>query len=312
MINPHEINFNIFIRRWTLEGARSYFEEFISEFLRIKYKYNSSIRTLRKNPGDWGIDVILGNLDNFNIIWQCKFFHDKLGTSQKAQIRGSYNDLLKNSREKGFKIYRWVLCIPIDLDPKEYKWWKKWKEKMEKQDNITISCIMLQDIKDKCSDPAFDRLFRKYFREERRIEIHPSFGDSEILAIEDSSLFIKHINKSDITTDIINLKRQFYTADYLEKDIEQKSSKYELDNLNHVYDELYSLWELGHNLIYSKRDTDDGNDLFNKIREEVIDKLEYFKGLIPNLGINSIIGLILKMSDRNKIYWTKENRLAMA
>jgi predicted helicase len=136
MIKPHEIDFKKFIEKWTIEGARKYFEQFIFEFLRIKYDYHKGIKTFRRNPGDWGIDVICGKLEDNNIIWQCKFFLDGIGESQKNQIRKSYNDVLRKSREKHFKILRWILCLPIDFSTDEFQWWNKWKQRMEDRDNL--------------------------------------------------------------------------------------------------------------------------------------------------------------------------------
>lgn len=100
MVLPHHIDFKKFVERWTVEGARKYFEQFVFEFLRIKYDFHSSIKQVREAPGDWGIDVIRGNFNDQNIIWQCKFFLDKIGQTQKGEIRKSYESVLKKSREK--------------------------------------------------------------------------------------------------------------------------------------------------------------------------------------------------------------------
>ncbi len=301
MIQPHEIDFSKFIKNWTLEGSRSYFEDFVYEFLRIKHQ-NVEIKKTRPNHGDWGIDAICGDLANFNIIWQCKFFPDKIGDAQKIQIRSSYNTVIKKSKEKQFKIYKWILCIPINFHPEELKWWNKWKKKMQIRDDIIIDSLILSNFKEKCKDPQFQNLLRYYFREEDLLKPHPELIEDHI---NEDSVFINHIKNSDISVNLKDIKKQFFYADYFEKDIEQKESKYEIQQLNTIYDELYVIWEANHNNIYFNRNDDDGNDLLNKLREYLMNNFSYFRQRLNNITISILFGLLYKLSDRKIIYWTR-------
>lgn len=302
MINPHEIDFNKFIKRWTIEGSRGYFEQFVHEFLTIKHRFYGDLKKIRPNPGDWGIDVICGNFKDFNVIWQCKFFPHKIDNVQKGEIRESFKTIIDKSKEKRFKIYKWILCIPINFSPDEFKWWNKWKAQKESQNNIEIGSLTLADFKEKCSDPAYQNLFKFYFREEEILEPHPEEID---LDIDKNSIFIQLINNSDVLTDLINLKKNFFLADYFETDILQKNSKYEIQQLNTIYDELLNIWKIYHNKIYSNRENDDGNDLFILINEYLINNISYFNQRFRNLTITILLGLILKMSDRKEIFWTR-------
>lgn len=309
MIRPHEIDFKKFINRWTVEGSREYFEKFTLSYLKIKYKYRKTlIKKFRKNPGDWGIDVLCGELDNENFIWQCKFFPDKVGESQKAQIRRSYRRAIEKSREKHFRIVKWILCIPIDFGADEYQWWSKWKKEKQERDEISIGCIQLQDFQEDCKNAEFSSLFHYYFRDEF-VESNPLINDLDIDSIEESSLFIRQVQNSDITTHLTHLKGNFFLADFIEKDIKLKDSDHEINHLDTIYNELYTIWEIFHSKIYSERDDDDGNDLFNEMRTTLVDKMEYFREFLPQLRISSIIGLVLKLSNRNIIYWTRDNYL---
>lgn len=301
MIKPHEINFNKFIKQWTIEGSRPYFEQFVYEFLRIKHQFGD-IKKIRCNPGDWGIDVICGDLDDFNIIWQCKFFPNTIGDKQKKQIRDSYNTVINKSKEKGFKIFKWILCIPIDFAVNELKWWNNWKKNMEKRDKITIDSITLSNFKERCSDSHYRNLLMYYFRDEEILKPHPELIYNHI---SEDSIFLGQIKNSDILSDLKNIKKQFFLADFFERDIEQKDSRYEIQQLNTIYDELYDIWEATHNLIYSNRDNDDGNDLFNQIREHLIKNFEYFRRRLRNITISILFGLLQKLSDRKIVYWTR-------
>ncbi len=68
MIHPQEINFDKFITRYTLEGSRKQFEEFVFEFVKKKHQFISDIKRIRSHPGDWAIDIICGDMKEYNII----------------------------------------------------------------------------------------------------------------------------------------------------------------------------------------------------------------------------------------------------
>jgi len=307
MIAQHEINFSKFVQKWTLEGSREVFEQFVFEFLRIKFKYHNNINKIRRNPGDWGIDIICGDFSDFNIIWQCKFFPEKIDRVQQAEIRNSYNSAIKMSKEKKFKILKWILCIPINFAANELKWWEGWKKKMEKRDTLTIESITLSIFKEKHSDNRFQDLLHSYFQEGEKTEPLPSVNIEDLENYEDL-IFLKNIKNSDISSDIINLKRNYYFADYFENNIDQKESKNEILQLETIYIELFNLWETIHIDIYNKRENDDGNELFNEIRKYLQNNLRNFSSRFYNINIPILIGLVLKLSDRNIVYWTR-NRI---
>ena len=251
---------------------------------------------------NWGIDVILGNFNDFNIIWQCKFFPEKVGDAQKTQIRKSFKTIISKSMEKKFMVDKWILCIPINFSPDENKWWSRWKDKKEKENNLTIDSLTLANIKEKCSDPDYQNLLKFYFRKEEIIRPHPEIRE---LDVDKDSIFIQLISKSDISADLKNIKKNFFFADFFEKDIVQKSSEYEIQQLKTIYDELQNVWETYHKKVYSSRGDDDGNELFILINEYLLNKIEYFNQKFKNLTIAILLGLILKMSDRKEIFWTR-------
>jgi len=306
MIFPHHIDFKKFIERWAIESARKYFEQFVFEFLRIKYDFHSSITQIREDPGDWGIDVICGDFNKQNIIWQCKFCIDKIGETQKGDIRKSYNSVLKKSIEKKFKIYKWILCIPIDLSAQEEKWWNGWKKRKEKENNIPIEYLTLSHFREKHKDHEFQDLFRKYFSNGDILDPDPEVSGDKLEDLYEDWNFIKHINKSDITADFINIKRMFYIAEYFETDIMQKKSNHEINQLTTIYHELFTIWENFHNIVYSSREDDDGNDVYNQVCNYLINNIQQFRYRFYNLSISALIGLIFKLSNENKIHWTRD------
>ena len=68
---------------WTEPGARRIFEQLVTHCVRAQYP---SAVSIRPNPGDEGIDTLVGD---FERVYQAKFFCDSIGKSQQAQIRNS-------------------------------------------------------------------------------------------------------------------------------------------------------------------------------------------------------------------------------
>lgn len=68
--------------------------------------------------GDGGVEFYLTHDDGSITGWQCKRF-DKLGDSQKGQIKRSYASVVKH---RGKLLKRWIVCTPIDFTPGADEW----------------------------------------------------------------------------------------------------------------------------------------------------------------------------------------------
>ena len=116
------------------EGARALFQKLVLHLVKLKLR---NAKEIRPCPGDWGIDVIVGELTiGACLIWQAKYFPNGVRDSQKAQIRDSFEQVVKKSKEKKFHITRWYLCIPCSLSGPETVWWEKWKKTKTKETEI--------------------------------------------------------------------------------------------------------------------------------------------------------------------------------
>ena len=73
---------------------------------------------VRPNPGDSGIDVLVGSIDDPQIVFQSKYFINGVGKSQREQASRSLRRLLQD----GIYPRKWVLCIPVDLSVDEQVW----------------------------------------------------------------------------------------------------------------------------------------------------------------------------------------------
>jgi predicted NACHT family NTPase len=126
---------SIIAKTGSKEGARASFEEMLAQLIRLS---QPGVRRVEANPGDWGIDVFVGQLDGLISVWQSKFFIDGVGEAQQEQIRQSLASLMASARAQGFSVDTWTLCIPSSMDPKATRWWDGWKKRAETEYGISI------------------------------------------------------------------------------------------------------------------------------------------------------------------------------
>lgn len=104
-------------------GARLAFESACLQTLSAKFE-NENVHGVRLHKGDGGIDIYVGFLGVEPIdVYQCKFFINGIGDSQKNQIRNSYQTASSNER---FELRNWYICLPVDLKIDEARWFDGW------------------------------------------------------------------------------------------------------------------------------------------------------------------------------------------
>ena len=117
-------------------GAREKFEEICLALLMEEYP-GQPVHTIRPSQGDGGIDVMIGDYSKPIHVFQCKYFLDRIGKSQKDQIQKSFRTARDNP---DFTMEKWTLLIPQDLSQSEMSWWSKWKSEREAPD-LTIDYL---------------------------------------------------------------------------------------------------------------------------------------------------------------------------
>src|ERR1700760_2314199 len=101
-------------RAGNLAGARDDFEQMLAMLIAAIYP---GARAIAAHPGDWGIDVLLGELSGLVVIWQSKYFWPVVTRSAQAQIRESFDSALAAAERNGYAIRQWGLCVPSGMDP---------------------------------------------------------------------------------------------------------------------------------------------------------------------------------------------------
>ena len=118
----------VLVQKYDEASARTKFE-IICEGLFRKLNPKKTVRTIRLNQGDGGIDIFIGEIgiEPIDVI-QCKFFVNGIDESQKSQIRESFKTVIES---KEYKAKSWTLCIINILDLQQNKWWSTWKCNVE-------------------------------------------------------------------------------------------------------------------------------------------------------------------------------------
>jgi hypothetical protein len=105
-------------------GAREHFDDLASQLVMGELDGAKKIQVKR---GDGGIDIYHGDVtDPSGIdIYQCKFFPQGLGKSQKAQIDKSFRTCADSDK---FHAKSWTLCLPVNLGIEETTWFEEWRK----------------------------------------------------------------------------------------------------------------------------------------------------------------------------------------
>ncbi|EIV93521.1 serine/threonine protein kinase [Frankia sp. QA3] len=135
-LGPFPVDFRVHgLRTHSEAGARDDFEQMIAQLVDALHP---GARQISANPGDAGIDVFLGSLDDRIIVWQAKYFLPQIRESHRAQIRDSFRSAVRNAREYGYRIDRWILCVPGSMDHPTAMWWDRWRREQQAATSIRI------------------------------------------------------------------------------------------------------------------------------------------------------------------------------
>jgi tetratricopeptide (TPR) repeat protein len=156
------INFAAHEVRTNAQGARQDFEEMIGQLVHAVRP--GVVRMVAANPGDWGIDVFVGDLGGVVTVWQSKYFVPEVaGKAHQAQIRESFNSAVKNAAREGFTLTQWILCVPSSMDGPMTKWWDTWKRKKEREFGVVIDLWDETELRSLLISPDAEAVRRHYY-----------------------------------------------------------------------------------------------------------------------------------------------------
>ena len=224
-------------------GAREDFERMIGQLVRA---IRPGARMVAANPGDWGIDVLVGELAGSVVIWQSKFFVPEVSKNHQSQIRESFQSAMKHAGEQGFAVTQWVLCVPSSMDGPTTKWWDAWKKKQSRLHSVIIELWDETELSDLLISPDASDV-RRHFYEPHVSPSSPTAPEVIELAPEESeqlesALFVRQLRAAG-HIEVDGSKRQFFNADLMAREIADKGVPGEMAALTHADALVHSLWE---------------------------------------------------------------------
>ena len=234
------ISFHQLIREGGKDGARESFERLIAQLVGLQYP---GVKRVEAHPGDWGLDVIVGEIDDVLSVWQAKFFIDGVGDAQKAQIREAFSQVMANATEHGFTVDVWALCIPVDLDPGALTWWTNWKRGKRQEHSVRIELMARTDLEGLLIAPDAAGIRAAFFPTVTPSAAPPApvHEVPEDLSYDDM-LFIKQLQAARIT-ELESAKQQFFNAEALAREVADKRVTEHMHALQAETADLLSIWE---------------------------------------------------------------------
>ncbi|WP_294317997.1 ATP-binding protein [uncultured Chryseobacterium sp.] len=180
----------VLVQKFDEASSRTKFEN-ICEGLFRKLNPQQTVRTVRANQGDGGIDIFIGEIgiEPIDVI-QCKFFISGIGDSQKNQIRESFKTAICSQE---YEVKSWTLCIINTLDLHQNKWWTSWKNKNEETYQLSNDFISLKEGNEIIDLLKEYNLYNQSFELEDSIKINEIY---EVLVKGDSLIDIESILKN--------------------------------------------------------------------------------------------------------------------
>ncbi|EAC2274163.1 TPA: hypothetical protein IP933_002927 [Listeria monocytogenes] len=306
-----ERDFSYLVAKHGDAGAREIFENIcVALFQAI---YDSKAKSVKPCQGDGGIDVLIGNLPEPEKVYQCKFFLNKIGDSQKQQIRDSF----KTVTDK-YNVKEWYLCLPIVLTEKELLWWSQWKNKMETDKGIKIDLCdgsyLINSLKkfdlytEKFDDDIrmqLDQILKELLLKRQQIVEEIIYGIEDIENIEEEYndfVFIKMLESAKITN-LNTCKMEYFNAEISMKEGISKDAIGGLKVYGNLKKKVLTIWDTQYRM---HKHPSNGNNLLNNtyLRIEDLDSSTLYASTEYSLLAKK--GLLHHLANEKQLGWVED------
>ncbi len=294
-------------------GAREIFENICTQLMHACF--GSDAHNIRVSKGDEGIDILIGDFEKSIENYQCKYFIDGLGDSQKKQIRDSFKRAIE---APDYKMKKWVLCVPCTLDAKEFKWWSEWSNQKHKIHGIEVSLFdggyLISQLK------KYD-IYNAVFDDDMRQKLDQilSYIESEKIRISneiilllddvdmdnyDDMLFVKKLENAKIEL-IDGCKRDFFNAEFAEYIIKSKGDSERVRLFNNLKSKIYGFWQTQYRRY---QDEENGNELLTRTYERIedADTTTLSCSPLPEVSLLAKKGILHQWAEECSIGWLKD------
>lgn len=241
-VGEARINFAAHQARANAHGARQDFEEMIAQLVRAVRP--GVVKMIAANPGDWGIDVFVGDLGGSVTVWQSKYFMPEVSKSHQTQIRDSFASVIDNAAKEGFTLTQWILCVPSSMDGPTTKWWTTWKRKKERELGFVIDLWDETELRSLLISPDAESVRRHYYEpalSTRQEAAVVGLADEEANRLE-TALFVRQLREAG-HVEVTSSKQQFFNAELMAREIVDKGVTAEVAALTSADATIRSVWE---------------------------------------------------------------------
>ncbi|WP_433607738.1 hypothetical protein ACQP2P_33610 [Dactylosporangium sp. CA-139114] len=234
------------LRAGNLAGARDDFEQMLAMLLAA---IHPGARAISANPGDWGIDILLGELSGLVVIWQSKYFWPIVTRSHQGQIRESFDSAVAAAARHGYRLAQWVLCVPASMDAPTAQWWDNWRARRQRETGVQIELWHENVLRNLLVKPDCAHVRRHFYDPYAapsgpvappRVPLHDL--DPEHASALEGALFVRQLRAAG-HTEVGAAKREYFNADLLAREILDKRVPAELDALDEADGLVHGIWE---------------------------------------------------------------------
>jgi len=127
------------------------FEDLCNDLLRREI---GGVTSIEGAGGDQGVDGFKGEIDDEVVIYQHKFYPDRLTSSRKSKIKNSFDTALEDHPQ----IEKWMLLIATEFTHKEQEWFE---QEIKQTADIDVGYWNKKEIEDRLS--TYSNLIQRYF-----------------------------------------------------------------------------------------------------------------------------------------------------
>ena len=252
MTEPSMIEFRLHaLAAGSDEGGRVLFQRMLSALVAVEYKTATDIRP---DPGDWGIDVMVGSLADSIMIWQSKYFYDKIGDSQKQQIRESFDSAMKHATTNGYRVDAWTLCVACEFSAPEKKWWdNKVKAWVKIYPDVQFDLWDAPRLRRKLMSPDANAVWEEFYGPSKDANVlqRSTAGQTEPLPLAPraetpsykEALFVRQMEVAGIA-ELDAQRYAYFNADLLVRDVAARAVPAQIAAVDEIDATLQSTWEL--------------------------------------------------------------------
>jgi hypothetical protein len=263
-------------RAGNIAGAREDFEQMLAMLVAAVHP---GARLIAANPGDWGIDVLAGELSGMVVVWQSKYFWPVVSKAKQAQIRESFNSALASAGRNGYTLRRWVLCVPSSMDAPTAQWWDNWRTRRQRETGVVIELWHETVLRSLLVTPDAAHVRRHFYdpyaphaeTATERPRLTTVTVDEDTAAALEYALFVRQL-KAAGHTEVEAAKREFFNAELMAREIADKGVPRELEALAETDAMVHGIWEAAFNEAAQRFPTDPRlpglhHDVMYQIRE---------------------------------------------